>query len=77
MALLPCYSEHVEFRIEELKPEELGHLEWAMRHLEPDHLRSRAAYELGMALASEINRRREVAKQLLANTGRIGRATSL
>ena len=29
-----CSCEHVEFRLEELKAEELAHLEWATRHLE-------------------------------------------
>jgi hypothetical protein len=78
--LLPWYSQHVELRVEELKAEEPAHLAWATRHLEPDHKRSRAACKLGMALASEINRRREAAKRALQDhgqiTGRIGRPSS-
>jgi hypothetical protein len=71
----------MELNLEGRKPEELGELQRCTRYMEPDHLRSRPAYELGIALTIEIMRRWEAAKQVLEehgqNTGRIGRASSL
>jgi hypothetical protein len=47
----------MHLNLEGLTTEELAALEHTTRHLPPDHLRSRAAYELGIALKNEIRMR--------------------
>ena len=56
-----------------LKDEELVALEDTTRHFEPDHLRSRAAFELGIAFKEECRGR--VRRTLAQPTGVAPRET--
>jgi hypothetical protein len=47
----------MELNLADLKGGELSALEHTVRHFEPDHLRSKPAYELGLALKAEIRAR--------------------
>jgi hypothetical protein len=51
----------MELNLAELKGDELAALEHTTRHFEPDHLRSKPAYELGLALKAEIRSRCKMA----------------
>jgi hypothetical protein len=56
----------MELNLAELKGDELAALEHTTRHFEPDHLRSKAAYDLGIALHGEILRRRECLRNAIS-----------